>query len=204
MRENLFGLPKMNHLSEILVTLLNRDICALTFQNRRLIIRKDIEHEIQFIYKRQFFTINFKANRKYLSVISTYPLKGIISSVNHDGSFVQNMQMGYLYNQELQLSEKGEMNLSFLINDILNTADLIKINPGIIAGYYFFLHEKLKKEFPKLFDIRNNPIPKNSYITWISDTVRKKHLFSYNGVNIYLSFQAIIENHPEIFNHSMN
>jgi hypothetical protein len=206
MKENLFGLPKMNHLSALLVTMLHADVCALTIKNARIIKREVIEHEIQFINNGQLYIINFKANRKCLSVLSVYPIKGIISGINNDGSLVKKMKMGYFNNQELKLSEKGEMNLSFLINDVINTVQLVKINPGIIIGYYCYVRKKLEEIFPYLLKtkIQQSHINKTQYATWLSDTIRKRHFFSYAGTNMFISFQAIIENHPEIFNQLMN
>lgn len=206
MRENLFGLPKMNHLSDLLVTMLNEDVCALTIQNARIVKRHAIEQEIQFINNRQLFIINFRANKKWLSVTSVYPIKGIVTSVDNDGSLVKKLNMGYFNDQELQLSGKGEMTLSFLINDIINTVKLVYTNPGIIFGYYCYVRKKFEEIFPHLLKIKikYSHIHKSPYATWLSDTIRKKHFFSYAGVNMFLSFQEIIENHPEIFNQLMN
>lgn len=95
MKLNFFGLSKKEHLSAVSVAIKNKDICALTIRKARIKKRKAIEHEITFLYNEQHFIINFKANKKYLSVTTTYPLKGINSCIEHDGSLVKKIKMGY-------------------------------------------------------------------------------------------------------------
>lgn len=206
MKEHFFGLTKKEHLSDLSVFLKNSNVCALTIQKARIIKRKAIEHEIQFHNNGQRYIIYFKANRKYLSVYSTYPFKGIRSCIEHDGTLVRKIKMGYFNDQEVLLTEKGEMMLSFLLNDLINTTQLAKKNPNIIYGYFRLIREKLEDQYPFLLGKRiNRPdLNKNPYTTLLSDSVRKKHFFSYNGVNMFLSFQAIIENHPELFTALMN
>lgn len=206
MKESLFGLLKKEYLSEVSVTMKNKDTCALTIQKARIIKRNAIEHEIQFINLGQLYIFTFKASRKHFSLTSTYPLKGIISCINHDGSMVKKIRMGYFKKQEILLTDLGNMNLSFLLNDLINTTQLAKKNPGIIAEYYRYIREKLILTIPPLAskEINYQIIAKSPYAAWLSDTIRKKHFFSYNGVNMLLSFQAIIENHPELFTSFMN
>lgn len=206
MKENLFGLLQKEHLSSVSVSLKNAESCAITIQNSRIIKRKAIEHEIKFYKDGQLFAVDFKANRKYFTVFSTYPLKGIRSCFEHDGSMVKKLKMGYFNDQELQLSDKGRMHLLFLLKDIINTTQLAQKNPGIIAGYYSYIRQNLENKFPHLISIKIKfrTLRNCHYTTWLSDTVRKKHFFSYNGINMFLSFQAIIENHPELFNAIMN
>lgn len=98
------------------------------------------------------------------------------------------------------------MILSFLINDIINTTTLAKGNPNIIFGYYQYIREKLEEYLPldRNIRIKRRLIKNNPYTNLLSDSIRKKHYFSYNGVNMFLNFQAIIENHPELFTSLMN
>lgn len=206
MKEHFFGLTQKEHLSAVSVTLKDTDVCPIRIRNARIIRRNAIEHEIQFHNNGQRYIIYFKANRKYLSVYSTYPFKGIRSCIEHDGSLVKKIKMGYFKVQEVLLTEKGEMMLSFLLNDLINTTQLAKKNPNIIYGYFRIIREKLKEQYPFLHEKRINRshLNKNPYTTLLSDSVRKKHFFAFNGVNMFLSFQAIIENHPELFSMLMN
>lgn len=202
MSNNLLGLLQNDHLTDVTVTMLNPDIRALTIQKTRIIIRKAVEFEIQFISNKQQFNINFKGNRELLLATSSYPLKGIRSSAPHDGSLVNKIKMGYFNNQMLQLTDKGAIVLPFLLNDIINTSNLTKINPGIILKYYDFIIRKMPNNFENQLNFTD--IQKGPYANLLADAIRKKHFFSFNGVNMFLSFQAIIENHPELFTSSLN
>ena len=184
----------------------NANTCAISIQGSRVIRRKAIEHEIQFLNEGQLFVLDFRANKKYLTVVSNYPLKGVRSCVEHDGSLVKKLKMGYFNNQELQLSQKGDMILSFLINDVVNTTHLAKKNPNIIIGYYQYIRKKLEECFPSLkaTRIKGQSIKDSPFTAVLSDSIRKKYFFSFNGTNMFLSFQAIIENHPELFEKLLN
>lgn len=206
MSNHLFGLQQKEYLKDVSVTMLNTDSYALTIKKTKIIRRKAIEFEIQFINNKEQFVINFKGNRELLLVTSGFPLEGIISSAPHDGSLVNKIKMGYFNDQMLHLTEKGTIIISFLINDIINMTNLTKINPGIIIEYYGFIRGKMKKDMPNILEnqLINYAFQKGPYANLLADAIRKKHLFSYNGLNMFLSFKGIIENHPELFITSLN
>ena len=206
MEENFFSLHQKHHLSNVSVTMKNSDVCAMTIQKARIVKRKAIEHEIRFYSGGQRYVVNFKANKKHLSVRNSYPLRGVRSCIEHDGTMIQKLRMGYFNDQELRLSKSGEMMLSFLLNDIINTVQLMRKNPGIIVEYYYFIRKRLEEISQNQLEekINHHHIKKSSYAHWLSDSIRKKHFFSYNGVNMFLSFQAIVQNHPELFNTELN
>lgn len=206
MKEHFFGLTKKEHLSTVSVTLKNTDVCPIRIRHARIIKRNDIEHEIKFFYQEQHFVINFRANKKYLFVTTLFPLKGIRSCIEHDGSMVEKINLGYFNKQEILLTAEGDMMLSFLINDLINTTELALSNPNIIFGLYQLIREKLEKDLPSIKKnrIRGRLINNSPYTSLLADSVRKKYYFSYNGTNMFLSFQAIIENHPELFTALMN
>jgi hypothetical protein len=169
MKQELFGLHQKQYLSEVSVTMKNADICALTIQKARILKRKAIEYEIQFTNEGLNFSVNFKANKKYLTVISTYPLNGVRSCLEHDGSLVKKMRMGYFNDQGLQLTPKGDMMLSFLLNDIINTTLLTKKNPAIVASYYRFIRTKLEENIQLRINetIKYEIIKKSPYASWL-------------------------------------
>ena len=204
--ERTLSLKSNFYLSPNSIKLKHDDICAISIRNGRLTKRTAITHEMQFISENQLFKVDFFANKKYLFVKSTYPIKGIRSCTQHDGSHIKKIKMGYFNDQQLQLSQKGELSLLFLLNDIVNTTQLAKTNPGIITSYYLHTRRKMEKENPELREKRltYRNISASLHTAWLSDIIRKKHYFSYNGSNLLLSFQAIIENHAEVFNSLMN
>lgn len=180
--------------------------CAVNLINKKIVIRKVLEYEVNFDSKAGPVKADMHVSNKYIYLKSTYPLKGIRTCVCNDGSFIKKIKMRFLSDPGVVFTSQGEQALLFLLNDIINTTTLAISDPYKIAGYYSQARLSLTEINPEL------AVKKISSSThgciqagnWISDTVRKNHYFSFTGINMLLSFQAIMINHPEIFNPGLN
>ena len=180
--------------------------CAIKLEDRKIVLRKVLEFKVSFDCEVGEIKADMHVSKKYIYLKSTYPLKGIRTCIANDSSFIKRLRMRFFINPSVEFTTKGEQSLLYLFHDIINTCKLATNNPQRVAGYYTHARSLIVENCPSLSKVRITSTTKGTTKAgaWLSDTVRKNHHFSYSGVNMLLSFQAIMLNHPEIFNIGLN